>query len=182
MKLPDRQNSWFNQSMNLKGVGWGSSTCSYTAYANSDLNKEVDAWPGLLIWFGKYSWKWTRALYKDDCIRIRYELICSLHKKSKFNIKLRGEKWFLLCKAPIIWSVALVHIKLQHFVALSFDYSQIYCIMHARTCLLNLGMLGCLAQEIRRWECKTGQNIGDNIPAWEKYNSPLFLLSLFSFI
>ncbi|RVW94702.1 Receptor-like serine/threonine-protein kinase SD1-8 [Vitis vinifera] len=24
------QNSWFNQSMNLKGVGWGSSTCSYT--------------------------------------------------------------------------------------------------------------------------------------------------------
>ncbi|RVW37252.1 G-type lectin S-receptor-like serine/threonine-protein kinase [Vitis vinifera] len=38
-----RQNSWFNQSMNLKGVGWGSSTCSYTAYANSDLNKEVDA-------------------------------------------------------------------------------------------------------------------------------------------
>ncbi|RVW91439.1 G-type lectin S-receptor-like serine/threonine-protein kinase [Vitis vinifera] len=38
-----RQNSWFNQSMNLEGVGWGSITCSYTAYANSDLNKEVDA-------------------------------------------------------------------------------------------------------------------------------------------
>ena len=127
------------------------------AYVNSDINEEVDALPGLVIWFGRYSWKWTRALFKNGRIRIRYELICSLHKKSKVDTKLQGEKQFLLYKAPITWSLAPVHIKFQHVLA--FNYSLIYGIMRAWTCLLNLSLLGCLSQEIRRWECKTEQNI-----------------------
>ncbi|WKA12322.1 hypothetical protein VitviT2T_029717 [Vitis vinifera] len=50
VKLPDTQNSWFNESMNLKECAFlCSRNCSCTAYANSDIR---GGGSGCLLWFG----------------------------------------------------------------------------------------------------------------------------------
>ncbi|XP_034678406.1 G-type lectin S-receptor-like serine/threonine-protein kinase At4g27290 isoform X6 [Vitis riparia] len=50
VKLPDTQNSWFNESMNLKEcASLCSRNCSCTAYANSDIR---GGGSGCLLWFG----------------------------------------------------------------------------------------------------------------------------------
>ncbi|KAJ9671909.1 hypothetical protein PVL29_025527 [Vitis rotundifolia] len=50
VKLPDTQNSWFNESMNLKEcASLCSRNCSCTAYGNSDIR---GGGSGCLLWFG----------------------------------------------------------------------------------------------------------------------------------
>ncbi|KAJ9671908.1 hypothetical protein PVL29_025526 [Vitis rotundifolia] len=51
VKLPDTQNSWFNESMNLKEcASLCSRNCSCTAYGNSDIR---GGGSGCLLWFGE---------------------------------------------------------------------------------------------------------------------------------